>query len=340
MFKKVYKILILSIFLVFTLSTLGVYATWRFAENPAYGDKTFGVIMAEYHWSGSDDLPHEVQGEDHAWLIVNLVDGQNSSGKDIGLNNPNSAINDYVNDRLDGGIGWSRDYFGSMAVTGGSDMADLFGTKAKGLSFIIEVLDDLHYNIYTTSINLGERGSANWLGTSNSTPGKPNIPIGEYIYPIYKTVLTRTSTSEDWTIVETKRGKAKSDWYDENRRNANVTQIPSFDVKTWAEAELGKSPDVNNAIYTYVGDTPTAYATTSMPEVFYRIVPTSSKTITVSTDNELCLITVFDNTGAQIAQSPIDVNENGKIAVSFSATAGQTYYLSIQGDHAMLFAIQ
>ena len=38
----------------------------------------------------------------------------------------------------------------------------------------------------------------------------------------------------DWEIVETKKGKALSCWYDENRRN-NITQIPSFDPTSWVE---------------------------------------------------------------------------------------------------------
>jgi hypothetical protein len=77
----------------------------------------------------------------------------------------------------------------------------------------------------------------NWLGTSNKTPGKPTVPIGQYIEVIYRTAIVRASSSAPFNIVETKKGKAKSDWYDENRSNANVTQIPSFDVNTWVEID-------------------------------------------------------------------------------------------------------
>jgi hypothetical protein len=45
----------------------------------------------------------EEAGEDHVWLIENLVAGVNANGVGIGLNNPNSDLNQYINDRLKGG---------------------------------------------------------------------------------------------------------------------------------------------------------------------------------------------------------------------------------------------
>jgi hypothetical protein len=38
-----------------------------------------------------------------------------------------------------------------------------------------------------------------------------------------------------WRAVETKLGYAESAWYEESRRNANATQIPSFDPDTFKE---------------------------------------------------------------------------------------------------------
>jgi hypothetical protein len=124
-----------------------------------------------------------------------------------------------------------------MAVTGDDEMEELFGAAARGLSFIIEVdeNDSNKYFIYTTSEYLGERGEPNWLGTSNKTPGKPTYPIGSYIEIIYRTELVRESSTKPFNIIETKKGKALSAWYDENRRNANITQIPAFNVDSWVE---------------------------------------------------------------------------------------------------------
>ena len=330
------------VLIIIMMGTASVYALWSYSsESPdeIFSEVTIGV--GEFTWDGADDLPDSVEGEDHAWLIRNLVDGANSSGTEIGLNNNNSKLNDYINDRLDGGWGWSRDYFGSMAVTGGSDVEDLFGTKAAGLSFIIEVISDTEYNIYTTSVYLGERGEMNFWGTSNKTAGKPSIPIGEYIYPIYKTRLTRPNTSTDWEIIETVRGKARSDWYDENRSAANATQIPSFDIKTWVAAEMGQSASENNAIWTFVGDNPTAYATVSMKTVYYRITPKTAAQITITTENTKCEIKIYTSSVAQLAESAPSTNESGTAIekVSFAAAANTLYYIGITGDTVMNFSI-
>ena len=236
--KKVLSIVLLMVF-ASMLTVGGVFATWTYTENRIGSANTsLNIGVGDFIWQGSEELPDdEEEGLDHAWLIQNLVDGSTSGDSSIGLNNKNSTINDYINDRLQGGLGWKRNYFGSMAVTGDDEMEAIFGAAAKGLSFIIEVdeNDSNVYYIYTTDVYLGERGEPNWLGTSNKTPGKPTVPIGQYIEVIYRTKLVRANSSSPFNIVETKKGKALSDWYDENRRNANITQIPAFDVNTWVE---------------------------------------------------------------------------------------------------------
>ena len=221
--------------LAMMLSTVGVYATWSFSLPIVKPSETeMPLSVGDFKWQGSEELPDDdTEGKDHQWLVTNLVAGVSSSGTVIGLNNPDSPLNGYVDDRLDGGFGYSaREYFGSMAVTGGKDMEELFGADAVNLTFMIYVVSDTEYYIFTTGVYLGERGEPNWLQTSNKTPGKPTTPLGQYISPIYRTKLTRARASDDWTIVETQKGKAISCWYDENRRN-NITQIPSFDPTSW-----------------------------------------------------------------------------------------------------------
>ena len=229
------------ILIVSLLSVGGAFAAWSYTGY-AVGNQSssLDILISDFAWVGSEILPdEEEEGHDHIWLIQNLVDGSTSGNSGIGLNNPDSDLNEYINNRLKGGLGWKRNYFGSMAVTGKNEMEALFGAAAKGLSFIIEVdeNDSNIYYIYTTDVYLGERGEPNWLGTSNKTKGNPTVPIGEYIEVIYRTKLVRTSSNEPFDIIETKKGKAKSDWYDENRSNANVTQIPAFDVNTWVEID-------------------------------------------------------------------------------------------------------
>ncbi|MBQ3219014.1 MAG: hypothetical protein IJB32_00260 [Clostridia bacterium] len=341
--KVLIRLVVLMSVIIFGLSILGVFASWTFAEKPASNtEHSLGVELKDFFWKGVEELPDDVEGEDHEWLIRNLVMGVNASGTKIGLNNKNSKLNDYVNDRLDGGVGWERDYFGSMAVTGGNEVEDLFGTKGAGLSFIIEVISNTEYYIYTTSVYLGERGEMNFWGTQNKTPGKPTVPIGEYIYAVYKTKLSRANSNSDWNIVSTIRGKAKSDWYDENRRAANATQIPSFDVKTWVAAEMGQSPTVDNAIWTFVGDNPTAYATNSMPKLYYRITPLTSATVTVYTENLDGELKILSNNGSTVIASGSQQTVDGVncIAVSWTATQNTLYYIEVTGDSVIQFNIK
>ena len=231
--KTLSRILCL-VFLAMIICIGGVCASWSYTGYyTGYLNKTINVEIGDFIWQGSEVLPDEEEvGKDHVWLVNNILDG------DIGLNNPDSKLNDYINDRLNGSVFWgSRNYFGSMAVTGSAEIEEIFGIKAKGLSFIVEVdeEDSNVYYLYTTDVYLGEKGEMNWLGTSNKTPGKPTVPIGEYIEVIYRTKLVRANESAPFETIETKKGKALSDWYDENRSNANATQIPAFDVNTWVE---------------------------------------------------------------------------------------------------------
>ena len=318
----------------------GTFASWIYAKDtPEDYSLDINIIGIEgFLWTGADDLPDSVEGEDHAWLIFNIVDGVDASGKEIGLNNPDSEINDRINDRLKGGLLWDeKDYFGSMAITGGDEVSEIFDAKTNGLNFIVHVESETVYYIYTTSVYLGEKGEINWLG-NNKTAGKPSIPIGEYIYPIYRTKLVRPNKNSDFEIVETKRGKAKSDWYDENRSNANATQIPCFDINTWVETEMGKSPTTEDAIWTFVGDDPTAYATKGMQHVYYRMTPKKAGNYTVWTDNVDAQIRVLSSDGVTALASGSNVIQpDGTlgISVTWSASADTLYYIEITGDAVM-----
>lgn len=337
------KVLLTVLAFVSILTSVGVYATWQYTISPPSDvSHEIPLTMKEYSWEGTEDLPGEEEGDlglNHHWLIQNLVSGTDASGTEIGLNNPNSQLNQYIDDRLDGGWGWSRDYFGSMAVTGGSYMQQLFGTEAENLSFLVRVVSDKEYYIYTTSIDLGERGEPNWIGTSNKEKGKPNIPIGEWVYPVFRTKLTRTNANEDWTIVLTERGRAKSDWYDENRSNANVTQIPSFDPATWEVATMGGS--TADAIWTFVGDVATANPESKTAPIYYRLKPSSAGTYTVKTYAENAVVRVLNASGTVIANSANGYDADGTkyVYVTFSATANAQYYVQLSGNTSIIFNI-
>jgi hypothetical protein len=86
-------------------------------------------------------------------------------------------------------------------------MEQLFGAKALNLTFAIEVVSSTKYYIYTTDVYLGERGKLNWLNI-RTEDGKPTVPIGQYIYAIYRTEITRPNTNSDWEIKESRIGQA------------------------------------------------------------------------------------------------------------------------------------
>ncbi len=336
--KNLFRSLACFVCLIFLLSIGCVFADWHYSTDPAQAvnDQVF-LEVSEFTWEGSDILPDDIQGEDHAWLINNLISGE-KNGTVIGMDNPKSDLNEYIQDRLDGGLGWKRDYFGSMAVTGDAEMEALFGAAAQGLSFIIQVVNDNEYYIFTTSVYLGERGEPNWLNTGNKTPGKPSVPIGEYIYPIYRTKITRPNSSTPWNIVETKAGKALSDWYDENRRNANITQIPAFDPNSWVEAKLGGSATTGQAIWTFVGDEATAYPDARNTPVYYRLTPKSAGSRTVKCADPNCTITVYNSNGQVLATST--AASDGGVSVTWSGSANTLYYLSFEGSMSMHFTVQ
>lgn len=213
------------------LSVGGVYATWQYSSmgpNPFHLE--IPVRLGEFNWSGSGDLPtDDAIGEDHLSLIQQIINHPQH-----GLNKSGSYLNDQIKDRQDGGLGWSggRDTLGSMAVTQSAELTEIFGLDSNNLEFLIQFNSSTEYYIFTTGEYLGERGEINIWG-NNKTPGKPTVPIGGNIYPIYRTKIVKTNGV--WAATETKVGYATSAWYEESRRNATATQIPSFDPDTFKE---------------------------------------------------------------------------------------------------------
>ena len=217
--------------LVLICSVGGVYATWQYCPvGPSPSSVELSVVLGEFNWSGSGNLPtDDAIGEDHISLIQQII-----NHSEHGLNTSGSYLNDEIKERQDGGIGWSggRDTLGSMAVTQSDELKEIFGLEANNLHFLIQFISNTEYYIFTTGVDLGTRGEINFWG-NNKTPGNPTVPIGENIYPIYKTTVIKTNGT--WAPTETVKGYAKSAWYEESRRNATATQIPSFDPDTFQE---------------------------------------------------------------------------------------------------------
>ena len=223
----------ISICLITVLSIGGVFATWQYSNiGPNPSSAEIPLRLGEFNWAGSGDLPtDDAIGEDHLALIQQII-----THEEHGLNTAGSYLNEQIEARQDGGIGWSggRDTLGSMAVTQSTELTEIFGLDSNNLEFLIQFKSDTEYYIFTTGEYLGERGEINFWG-NNKTPGNPTVPIGENIYPIYRTKIVKTDGV--WTATETVAGYAKSAWYEESRRNATATQIPSFDPDTFQEGK-------------------------------------------------------------------------------------------------------
>lgn len=223
------RTLSLMMVLLMLFSVGGVYATWKYTNDGiAPGVVELPIRLGEFNWAGSGDLPtDDAIGENHISLIDQIINHPQH-----GLNTSGSYLNDQIKDRQDGGLGWSggRDTLGSMAVTQSEELTEIFGLTSYSLNFLIQFKSDTEYYIFTTGEYLGQRGEISIWGT-NKTPGQPTVPIGGSIYPIYRTRVVKTDGV--WAAVETQEGYATSAWYEESRRNATATQIPSFDPDTF-----------------------------------------------------------------------------------------------------------
>ena len=220
---------VIAFLLTICLTVGGTFATWIFTDPMSTPTEiTAGFKFAA--WTGAEELPDDdMTGESHIALIEQIINHPQH-----GLNTSRSYLNEQIADRQDGGLGWSggRDTLGSMAVTQSDELTDIFGLAAYNLEFLIQFESSTVYYIFTTGEYLGERGEINIWG-NNKTPGKPTVPIGDPIHPIYRTRVEKKNGV--WAAVETQVGYANSAWYEESRRNANATQIPAFDPDTFVE---------------------------------------------------------------------------------------------------------
>lgn len=207
------RVLPLCLCLILLLSMSGVWAAWIYCETPL-GEVSGGVAleMDVFHWEGSEVLPDEEEtGNAHANLIDNLINGEG-----IGLNSPDSYLNEQIAYREDR---FGRDTLGSMAITQGTALETLFDLNTENVTFLIQMVSDTQYYIFTTSLDLGERGS-------------PNYRIGSTISPIYRTTVVKTNGT--WVATVTEEGAATSAYYEESQYIfITRSRIPSFDPDSW-----------------------------------------------------------------------------------------------------------
>jgi hypothetical protein len=335
--------LIIVVALLFTIA--GVSAAWLYADTPP--DPVDTLLEFEvFPWTGSEILPDDVVGQNHKVLINNILNGtmEDSNGKtvEIGLNNPDSEISSQIDDRIS-----KRKYtFGSMDYYDSEEMNAIFGLDAANLTFMVySPQNDTNVKyLYTTSCDLGEAGYLWW--------GNAKYPIGERVYPIYRTRLELQDTVDEngkatqvWVAVKTVLGSAESAYYDNDTFGSTISKNPAFDPTTFApvnsedcesgETAIDMGSSVSTAIYIPLNAVvdEDAYST---DKTYFKYTASSSGVLRFTPTAESDDLTISVYSDAQL--KTLVASGTGK-EISFNASA-RTYYIVATGDMNVNFTIQ
>ena len=325
--KSICSILVVAIIALVCFFSNNVQGTWHYAMSDP-GSIEVPILVQVFPWVGADQLPDDVVGEDHQGLIDKILNGTytetNGSVTQIGLNNPDSYISEEIKKRANGNFLFRSDVLGSMDFWESSDISKFFDTATNGLSFLLyfpEGESDVYY-LYTTSVELGKESN------------NPNIPIGEKIYPIYRTELHKDETGK-WVATETRTGYAESAYYQNPITGSWLVKYPSFDPNSWEEVDLGLS--FNDAIYAFVGQTTTSYNKDATTPTYYKLTTSSATTINISSEDENAIIKVYDSSKRLVTATK---GAQGSPSVSFRSSRNATYYLEVSGGKSITFAIK
>lgn len=324
--KTVRWVLALACCAVFLFSSVGLMATWNYSLS-APETINIGVNIKLFEWKGSVDLPNDVAGENHRALIESILDGvvTDSSGNEvqIGLNNPDSYISEEIASRSGGGSWWATsDTLGSMDYWERENINQYFDLDTTNLTFVLYFPDGVSdtYYLYTTSLDLG--------GTN-----APNFPLGEKVYPVYRTTL-KMDESGEWAATETKTGYALSAYYDNRITGSTFVKYPSIDPSSWVEAVLGTT--VDDAIPAFVGETTTAYIKHNEGALYYSYKPSSQTTTVVSSELANAVIRVYD---ASMNLVTVASGAQASNSLTFVANANTQYYIQVGGAESVTFSI-
>lgn len=314
--------LVLAVLLI--VSVGGTFATWQYARGKC-DDVVENLPLDVFPWEGAEILPEEDEvGKNHRNLIEMILNGTvtdaNGNVTKLGLNHSGSYINNEIKDRSGSWLAKS-DTLGSMDFWEKADIEKYFNTSNENITFVIYFPEGVSntYYLFTTDVDL-------------ETNDSPNIAIGEDIYPIYRTVLTKNSEGI-WEATETKLGYAESDWYD-NRITGSLLRYPSFDPASWVEGEMGMT--VETAIWAYSGQNSTIYPENTATVVYYKLKPSSRTSYTVYTADEAVQIYVLDNNQNMVV---VTDGAQGSNKVTFTASANTVYYIKISGSTKIDFSI-
>ncbi len=215
--KRIHQVLFIAIFLVTTITCGGVYATFNYAQNDATAiNQQVRIVISDFHYL----FPNTPEGSKQEKLLNNILNGT-TENPDEGLNDPNSHLNQVIVNR-------SGSFWGNSKVVGSmdahEDFSNLFDDDMQDMSFLLwfsdEELDSDTYYLFTTSVPLDDGN------------GNPTIPYGEWVEPVYRTILKKNAESGNYEAVSVEIGKAKSMKY-KNYLSSWIVTAPSFDQSTW-----------------------------------------------------------------------------------------------------------
>ena len=202
------RIIVIGLLAMFATIT-GVFATWRYAEQPT-GSKVqqVGMTVVGFFWENAGTLPEDSDaGENHIALIERIINSEE------GLNTPSSHLNDVINQRVD----LNKNTASSVAPTKGGNLKRLFNTSE---------MRELHFNLYFTVHN-GQITEYFLYTFERSILGnKQDVQVS----PVYKTQITLQDGV--WKAVKSWLGSARTIYYDTQQGSGkDMTIAPT----TWQE---------------------------------------------------------------------------------------------------------
>ncbi|MBQ3596967.1 MAG: hypothetical protein II988_04035 [Clostridia bacterium] len=319
-------VLVALIVVIFGVLTTSVAAEWRYNEALS-ADIGLDIKVVVLPWEGADELPNQSEfGNNHKILIENVLTGTYVSGsnvQNVGLNTPNSYLVQEIENRKN--ISYrDANQLGSMDLWQSDRINELFNLSSGSnkVEFILKFPDgsDDTYYLYSTSVNLGDGWS-------------PEIPVGTFIYPVYKTTLQRNSDGV-WEAVSTEVGRAKSARY--NNPYTGLALGNAFDTTSWEKGKFGTSFD--NAIYTKLDFDMPVETHNETDETYYYYDSSSTSNLSVTINNsEKAVVYVYDSNGNLVTTR--DNTSQGSQKVTFKPSRNAKYYIKVTGDVYCTFSI-
>lgn len=319
-------VLVVLVIAVFSIGTPSVLAEWKYSEAIS-ADIDLDLNVVVMPWEGADELPNQSEyGNNHKILIENVLNGTYVSGtttQNIGLNTENSYLVQEINARKN--ISYrDANQLGSMDLWQSDRINEFFNLSigSNKVEFILKFPDgsDDTYYLYSTSLELGD----GW---------NPEIPVGTYICPVYKTTLQRNSEGV-WEAISTEVGHAKSARY--NNPYTGLALGNAFDTNSWVKGRLGTSFD--DAIYTKLNYSMPVEHINDTDEGYYYYDSTSTSNVSVTIQNsERAVVYVYDSSRKLVTTR--NNTSQGSQTVTFKPSRNARYYIKVTGDVYCTFTI-